>query len=266
MLFKNLRNALLLLQGYEYELHFHLNCNPLPKDVFYLKNITKKHLSLCTKNCFVTSSSISGKINAVNFGLNISRVKGYDYFLNIDADIIYNSGAIKNIIDLSSRIDDSIICSSKCPFTHNLSTNFQILYSFAVQCSFTYKIYPPRPTGSFYLIKSESLAMLPEGCNDGDYFELIGYYMSDIIVYSEYPKTYEEEVRRRIRLFQATQQIKHERFHDNNEIMKFEYRKKAPKQILENDTYIKSLNLFLDLHHQAQIIANELSTETFGRN
>ncbi len=139
------------------------------------------------------------KVNAVNEGLRLCRNQKYDLFISADSDIRIPYILIYKMIALSCiGYFDAIVCE-KAGLINKDSSEFQFKYSKFINLALEFRIFPSRrPTGSFYCLNPRSDFEFPAGCSEGDY---LGSFKNIIhtndFVYSEYPKTFEDEIIRR---------------------------------------------------------------------
>lgn len=205
-----------------------------------------KDLFKLLPNVHITLSPESGKINAVNFGLISARTKQASLFFCVDNDILFFGNTINQIINLyhrNKKIFSGVACA-KCPYTNQYSSNFQRKYSLCTQLSFKYNLYPKRPTGSFYAIDPFRIIKFPEMSNEGDFLDRQGVLLSELIVYSEFPKTIEAEILRRKRIFTASNNINYTRIHDDIGFLNSRANRQSTQSRLLPASYWDSLELY----------------------
>lgn len=190
-------------------------------------------------------SSISDKIETVNSGIAMARNDLADLFFSIDNDIVFDSWAVRKMIETHQTLRQVGVACKKCPLIHKKSTAFQCAYSYSFQVSFATDLFPKRPTGSLYCIDPESLTEFPPGCNEGDYLASRAVPISNVVIYSEFPQTFEEEISRRCRLRRASRAMGFDRPTDNVELMADIVRTASvSSSVLRSENFLRSMLLY----------------------
>jgi hypothetical protein len=161
-----------------------------------------------------------GKVEAVNSALNMARSRQSDLLFCIDNDIVFGPMAIRHMIELNRKWQRGGVACKKAPLVKPGSTRFQRVYSYSFQVSFSTGMFPKRPTGSLYCVDPQVLTTFPSACNEGDFLAVSGIPLSEVIVHSEFPRTMEEEIHRRVRLRRGSRAIGYSRPADNLDLMR----------------------------------------------
>lgn len=222
----------------QWKFHIHINGNADYEEEFKLLTGL---LDLVKIPTVITASKYTGKINAVNYGISQARKENKMFFC-VDNDISIPLHATRNMLELFSSANnrDGVTCH-KAPLLTENSTDFQRVYSYSVQMSFLYNIYPKRPTGSFYCIDPNRVTRFPENCNEGDYLDRLNILRSWEVVLSEYPATISEEIERRKRLRKSSDAIGYSRIHSESDFLEKGFQKNTPSFLVRDDLYIKSI-------------------------
>lgn len=160
-----------------------------------------------------------GKVTAVNSALTMARRRHSDLLFCVDNDIVFEPAAIRCMIELHRKWHRGGVACKKAPLVRAGSTRFQCVYSYSFQVSFATGLFPKRPTGSLYCVDPQVITAFPSECNEGDFLAMSDIPLSDIVVLSEFPRTIEEEVRRRVRLRYGSRSIGYSRPADNLHLM-----------------------------------------------
>jgi len=186
----NIYNALPKMKKYIF--HIHLNGslkNELDLGKFKFSN---------KLNLIITHCSANGKINAVNYGLERARFSFADLFFSIDNDIRLDPFSFYRILDCyNPKRFDGVGCHKLAILPVN-ATSFQYHISFFLNTITTNNLlYNFRFTGSLFAIDPFKIYCFPIGCNEADFFLSKKMIDSRVCVYTKYPSSLDEEIKRR---------------------------------------------------------------------
>lgn len=164
-----------------------------------------------------THDPVGGKPRAIRFGAAYAEAWGADVVVVLDNDVWLPQHALKSLLIAFRRSSTGLATCTKAPLVPTDASEFQRLYSYSVQQSFLHGLLPRRPSASFYAISPALGRGIPDGCNEGDLFVSMPHAESGVVIFSPYPRTMDEEIRRRIRLTQGSALHGIRRFHDHLE-------------------------------------------------
>jgi hypothetical protein len=208
----------------------------------------------------VTADPRSGKTRAVNFGLREARRLGCDLLLCVDDDLVVPRLAVSRILEaMATHARAHALTAYKAPLLTSQATPFQRLYSYAFTTSFRHNIYPKRATGSFYGIRVNRIEEFPADCNEGDLLDRVPNAYAGVVVRSPFPKTRDEEVRRRIRLELACRAARFQRLHHDPAFLDDVDRCLILPDVVDKDRYRQALALSRGIVAEAMQRLNDRS-------
>jgi|GEM_PF-4160258 hypothetical protein len=227
-------------------LHLHVNGPGRAETTERLLRSVPSDLSV-----LLTSDPVPSKIASVHCGADLATRSCADALVVVDNDVILPSGAIDSLLLAFRASSTPVATATKAPLTGRWSTNFQVLYSYAVQVSFGYQLFPKRATGSFYVIDPSIVrSLLPEGCNEGDLLSKAGAIASGVTIKSEYARSFELEVARRVRHLEASSRFGFQRLHADPLFASDAMLQRLPDAV-DRARFVASLELWARVHEAA---------------
>lgn len=203
----------------------------------------------------ISSSSISDKIAAVRVGANSALIAGCDVLVVVDNDVQLEPGSLEAMLAAFRASCAQAVFATKAPFTTKSSSEFQLVYSYAVQESFQHRLFPKRPTGSFYAIEPAVVHLiLISGLAEGDMLARIGAEDCGVVVRSAYARDFVSETDRRIRHWRASEQNGFIRLH-SHQGFSLEAASITLPQSVDRDRFMQSIDLWAQIHETAARLA-----------
>lgn len=210
---------------------------------------------------FISASPFADKVAAIRHGADVALDAGSDVLVVVDNDVVLPDGSLDSLVTAFRNSASESACATKAPLTGRGSSEFQLLYSYAVQESFRHGLFPKRPTGSFFAVSPAIVhAVLTPGFAEGDVFSQIGAKQSGLVVRSPYAKDFRSEVRRRIRHWKTSENNGFSRLHSDPHFASEAILVQIPASV-DRNRFAESIKLW----HQVHETASTLAVRNFGR-
>ncbi|MDT0169450.1 hypothetical protein [Pseudarthrobacter sp. BRE9] len=214
----------------------------------------------------ISVGKVADKIAAVALGAELAKDERADVLVVVDNDVYLAEGAIEMLLQAYRRSEVQAAAATKAPLITRDSTEFQRLYSYAVQESFRSGIFPKRPTGSLYAIHPAIVpTVLPLGHAESDRLAAIGAARSRALVQSPYAEDYESEVERRVRHWLHAERHGYSRLHSTPDFAKGALSVPLPSSV-DRRRFQASMNLWRAIHSTAAVIATKAQDHGNGIN
>lgn len=214
----------------------------------------------------ISSSRVADKVVAVLYGAGVAADGRYDALVILDNDIILTPDAIPLLLSAYSDSVAQVACAYKAPLITRSSSEFQQLYSYAVQASFAHSLFPKRPTGSLYAVHPSAVSSIfLVGHAESDRLSLAGATGSKALVLSSYPRDFEAEVDRRVRHWTFAERHGYQRMHSDPEFGVEAGYVSLPTAV-DAGRFRASLAVWNDVHGIANQRAADLDGVVFASN